>query len=591
MRRIRTSIPWVYRALSVAVIVVGMIVLINDSRFFSFDFISAYIVISVMIIDLALLCIITLASTVRKGGLRSILPLLRSTRFRLTLWYTAILVLILFMFGSIVIATEKYDLNISLAANLHTLLKQVASMYKAQAGLPSSLFDNNGSQRRFSDYEIVLLMTPQGRVLQTPGLPGDITSMLVKDTTGNFLQWQASLSPDQKPGSAGGTQDPLGPAGSNMQAYDLETVGFYDVKGITYGFARAVIINQQQQVVALLAVGIPSNVSYQLQNLLSIFEIATPLVILLSLVGGYWLAGWAMRPVQAITRTAQQISETDLHRRLNLKQRDELGELAATFDRMLERLEAAFQRQRQFTADASHELRTPLSIVDLEADRALAHPRTTGEYQQAITIIQQENRHMTRLVNDLLVLARADNGQFRLKYELVDLSEIVVDSVERLAPLAQQTGITIRMARLPELFLPGDRTYLVQLLTDIVENALKYSAGVGTHVDIDLVQEQRQGQDWAKLRILDDGPGIAEEHLPHLFERFYRVDRSRTHSQELVPGAVSNNGLSAGSGLGLSIARWIAQAHGGDIQVQSIVGLGAVFTIWLPLPGNKPTCE
>ena len=166
---------------------------------------------------------------------------------------------------------------------------------------------------------------------------------------------------------------------------------FYDLPGGTYVFDQAAIVDQQQQVVALLVVGIPSDVPYWLGDLFSVLETTIPLVLLLSIVAGYWLAGRAMRPVQAITRTAQQISETDLHRRLKLKQRDELGELAATFDGMLDRLEAAFERQRQFTADASHELRTPLSIVDLEATRALARELTAQEYRQTITTIQQEN--------------------------------------------------------------------------------------------------------------------------------------------------------------------------------------------------------
>lgn len=330
---------------------------------------------------------------------------------------------------------------------------------------------------------------------------------------------------------------------------------------------------------ALLVVGIPSDASNWLGDLFSVLAIALPFMLLLASSGGYWLAGRAMRPVQVITRTAQQISETDLHRRLKLKQRDELGELAATFDRMLDRLEAAFSLQRQFTADASHELRTPLSIVDLEATRALARELTSQEYQQSLTAIQQENRHMTRLVNDLLVLARADVGQSKIKHEEVDLSEVVIDTVERLATLAQQAETVIKLAPLPELTILGDRVSLVQLLTNIIENALKYGSDNGTTVDITLQQQHRQAQAWAVVSVSDDGPGIAKEHLPHLFERFYRVNHSRTHSQELLP----DHEQPAGNGLGLSIAQWIAQAHGGEIQVRSTPGQGSTFVIFLPL--------
>jgi Histidine kinase-, DNA gyrase B-, and HSP90-like ATPase len=186
---------------------------------------------------------------------------------------------------------------------------------------------------------------------------------------------------------------------------------------------------------------------------------------------------------------------------------------------------------------------------------------------------------MTHLVNDLLILARADAGQSRIKHEEVDVSEIVVDTVERLASLAQQAGMMIKVAPLPELTILGDRVYLVQLLTNIIENALKYGSGKGTYVDINLVQQHKQGQAWAVLSVCDDGPGIAREDLPHLFERFYRVDKTRTHSQELPP----DKGRSTGNGLGLSIAQWIAQAHGGEITVRSAPGRGSVFAIWLPL--------
>ncbi len=591
--RLMKPIPWVYKVLSVAIIVVGMIALImfkNDNASF---FNSAIIV----IVDLVLLCITTLISYVRQGGWHSILLLLRSTRLRLTLWYAVLLTVILLIFSSIVYATEQHNISMMLNDSLHTRLAQIASTYDPQKGLSQAVYANVGSSYKLSKLsggEVVLLMTPQGHVLQEPGLPEEFTNILVKSTLKKFLSWQESQPFNQKPGFVYDTSTgskfftsaatPLGPAGSTFEAYNFGDATSYGLPGGNYEFTQAAIVNKQQQAVALFAVGIPSDAPFLLNDLSSLLAIAMPLCLLLSSVGGYWLASRAMQPVQAITRTAQEISETDLHRRLNLKQRDELGELSATFDGMLARLEAAFERQRQFTADASHELRTPLAIVDLEATRALTHELTAHEYQQAITIMQQENRHMARLVNDLLVLARADSGQAKFQHEVIDLSEVVVDTVERLAPLAQQTGITIRMYPLPELTILGDRMYLMQLFTNIVENALTYSAGIGTHVDIDLLCQYRQGQAWASLRIADDGPGIAEEHLPHLFERFYRVDRSRTHSQNLPPTACSaNSSRSTGNGLGLAIARWITQAHGGEIRVRSTVGRGATFEIWLPV--------
>ena len=583
----------VYKALSLVIIIVGLIALVmqkNDVRSYS---VSA----TIIIVDLVLLCIITLVGHVRQGGIRSILHLVRSMRFRLTFWYAALLALILFIFSSVALATEKQNYVVALNDNLRTRLAQVASTYDAQKGLPSSLLLSSigavpgtlpGKEvvqgKSLANNEEVLLVTPQGQPVQkSEGVSGDNASQMAAMLKEDFAQWQDKQR--SYPDAASRSQ-PLGPAGNSMQVYDLENTFSYSLTDGDYEFMQGVIVNQQGQAVALLAVGIIWAGPFLLNDLSSILALAAPLCLLLSGVGGYWLAGRTLRPVQTITRTAQEISETDLHRRLNLKQRDELGELGGTFDGMLARLEAAFERQRQFTADASHELRTPLTIVDLEAGRALSHELTPQENRQIMTVIQQENRHMARLVNDLLMLARADSGQSKLKHETVDLSEVVVDTVERLAPQAQQSGMSIRMAPLPELTMRGDRIYLMQLLTNIVENALKYSAGVGTRVEIDLVRQYKAGEGWARLRVRDDGPGIDQEHLPHLFERFYRVDQSRTRSQGLtreVGDMGCANGCPAGSGLGLAIAQWITQEHGGEIRVQSEPGHGSIFEIWLPL--------
>jgi signal transduction histidine kinase len=169
-----------------------------------------------------------------------------------------------------------------------------------------------------------------------------------------------------------------------------------------------------------------------------------------------------MRPVRTITHIAREISESDLNRRLNLKSRDELGELAATFDQMLDRLQMAFDRQRQFTADASHELRTPLTIVNLEVNRALARPYTPRDYERALSIIGAENDYMSRLVNDLLILARADAGQPMLKQEELDWGDLTWEVVERLSPLARRRGLELVTDDLPELTLCGDRLYLTR---------------------------------------------------------------------------------------------------------------------------------
>ena len=295
------------------------------------------------------------------------------------------------------------------------------------------------------------------------------------------------------------------------------------------------------------------------------------LTLAVALVGGFWLADRAMRPVKTITQAARSIGETDLSRRLNMKSKDELGELANTFDAMLARLQAAFERQRQFVADASHELRTPLTIVNLETSRAIASRRSPQEYQHALSIIHSENDFMTSLVNDLLTLARMDAGQSTIEKTPLDLSDVAVETVERLTPLATRNGVTLEAGNLPETRIHGDRQYLLQMLSNLVENAIKYTTGDKKRVCVET--GTAGGSAW--VRVSDTGPGIAPEHLPHLFDRFYRVDKARTRDAE----AESDPRPPSGSGLGLSIVQWIAHVHGGEIRVESTLGSGTTFEV------------
>nr|HET6904410.1 HAMP domain-containing sensor histidine kinase [Ktedonobacteraceae bacterium] len=302
--------------------------------------------------------------------------------------------------------------------------------------------------------------------------------------------------------------------------------------------------------------------------------------LIIAAIGGYWLSGKALRPVKMITRMANEINATDLRRRLHLQRRDEFGELAATFDQMLARLEAAFKRQSQFTADAGHELRTPLTIIELEINRALTQLPPSPAYRQVLEQIQAENEQMIGIVNNLLLLARADTGRIELHQEEVDLSDIALGAVERLLPVAQQSQITLSTGDLPELLVIGDPQYLKRIVMNLVENGIKYTHGIGTRVRVELACEQGR---WGVIRVQDDGPGIAEEHLPYLFERFYRVDKARTHSQKEQSCALPDEERPGGTGLGLSIVQWIAQVHGGEVRVESKMGEGSTFEVRLPL--------
>lgn len=339
-------------------------------------------------------------------------------------------------------------------------------------------------------------------------------------------------------------------------------------RDLGYGFVAAPIFGESGQT-SLTILGSPLDPSGRIKSLVINLLLGGLITLIIALGGGFWLADRAMRPVRTITHTARNISESDLSRRINLEGKDEIGELANTFDNMLARLQAAFERQRQFVADASHELRTPLSIVNLEASRALAARRSPQEYKRALQVIHSENDFMSHLVNDLLTLARMDNGQVPLEKSPIDLSDVAVDAIDRLTPLAARKDVKLETGELPEARMLGDRQSLLQMVSNLIENAIKYTAGNDKRVCI----ETGVTDDCAWVRVSDNGPGIAPEHIPHLFDRFYRVDEARARATD------EDAETPTGSGLGLSIIQWIAQAHGGEVHVESAPGNGSSFEV------------
>jgi signal transduction histidine kinase len=323
-------------------------------------------------------------------------------------------------------------------------------------------------------------------------------------------------------------------------------------------------------------VGSPSPLNDQLRRLAGSLLLGGLGTLAVAFLGGMWLADRAMRPVKLITQTARTIGESDLSRRLNIVGRDELAELAATFDAMLSRLQAAFERQQRFVADASHELRTPLTIINLEVDRVLSGPHSANDYEHALRTVDAEGERMTRLVTDLMTLARMDAGRTPMNAEELDLSDVALQAIERMAPLAERHGIKIETAELPELRVRGDRQYLVQMVSNLVENAIKYS-GMGKAVRVRTAREGTPERSAAIIEVSDNGPGILPAHLEHVFDRFYRADAARSVEVDEEPGSPT------GSGLGLSIVAGIARLHGGTVRVASEPQRGSTFEVSLPL--------
>jgi heavy metal sensor kinase len=307
------------------------------------------------------------------------------------------------------------------------------------------------------------------------------------------------------------------------------------------------------------------DLSDTLRSLLLILGIAYPVTLAVAGVGGLFLAGRALSPVDKLTRLARRISAEDLSQRLNLHlPDDELGRLARTFDEMITRLEDAFQRQRQFTADSSHELRTPLTAIKGQVEVALTRPREPAAYREVLQAVNEEVDRLIRLVGSLLTLARADAGQIPITSEAVNLPDVVAAAVEQVRPAAAQRNVDLEVAPGPPVTLQVEEDLLLQLLLNLLDNAIKYTRPRG-RVTAGWGTTSAQVELWVR----DTGAGLAPEHVPHIFDRFYRVDKARSRAE-------------GGAGLGLSICRWIAEAHGGAMSVESAPGQGSTFTLRLP---------
>ena len=302
-----------------------------------------------------------------------------------------------------------------------------------------------------------------------------------------------------------------------------------------------------------------------LAGLVRTLLIAVPLALALAAGGGIFLARRALKPVDEIARTAQEIEESDLSRRINVNTKDELGRLAATLNEMIGRLEKAFQRQKQFTSDASHELRAPLAVIEAESTLALQKERPSSDYQRSLENISQETRRMSSLIDQLLTLARADAGKEQWNFAEIDLGKLISNLSTDAEILCQEKGLNFQLGQTHDLVVKGDEARLRELFMNVLDNAIRYTPALGT-VSLSL---RRDGQ-MAVVAITDTGVGIPAEDIPFIFERFYRVDKSRSRAE-------------GGSGLGLAICRHIVEAHGGKIEVESQVGVGSTFSVWLPL--------
>lgn len=482
----------------------------------------------------------------------------RSVRFRLTLWFVAILALIVGAFCLFIYFRQ-----------VQVTREQTLSRLEAQSGLLANFYRasvHSALEEGFEGSESDALVTQNQPLLQV----SDALALVGAD--GQVLQHSGNLS----------IEDLAAVRSAWLEAPDPTMPIDYPLPQIdgaagSQGYLFVVTpVEFERGIQTDLLLGGPVDPGGQLPRLALTLGLVYTLTLLVAFGGGYWLADRAMHPVQVITGTAREIGERDLSRRLHLGREDELGRLADTFDQMLDRLQRAFERQRQFTANASHELRTPLAVIELEADRALEGSRTSDDYRAALEVIREENEWMGGLVDQLLTLARMDSGLALGQPERLDLAEIAVEVIDRLSPLARDKDLSLMAGQLDESPVLADQTLMTHMLTNLVANGLKYSTGDQAQVLVEAGITQRLGRRWAWLRVADNGPGIPAEHLPHLFDRFYRVDPARGRIRRIVDLSDS------GSGLGLAIVQSIARSLNGEVEVQSQLGRGTTFTVWLP---------
>lgn len=471
-----------------------------------------------------------------------------SVRLRLTLWYTVAMTLILLVLAVSTHLLLRRNLIRRADTQAIELADSFLSTVDAEVGdatRPDSMDEGVRaaiSEHRFHDV-VFAVFDPQGNLLDISSTypRGDRQIQIVRG------QWADSLR--------GTVSSPEG-------------FGFVRLESGRYrSYVRHFSIDRQEITLIVLQ-SLHAQHDF-LETFDGTFSIVIPLAILLSSIGGYFLAKRSLSPVVGMSAQASRIGTENLHERLKVKnQRDELGQLARSFNELLDRLDQSFERQKKFVADASHELRTPVAILCGEADVVLAQPkRTEEEYRESLEILRDEAKRLKRIVEDLFTLARADAGQYPLALADFYLDELAAECAKNVRTLASAKSITLSCESEGELLIHADETLVRRMLLNLLDNAIKYTSGGGKVI---LHCEAQNGLYRVKVR--DSGPGIPADMQSRIFEPFFREDKVRSRRE----------GESGGAGLGLAIASWIAGAHGGTLALTESSSDGSVFTVALP---------
>jgi two-component system, OmpR family, sensor kinase len=458
-----------------------------------------------------------------------------SVRFRLTLWYCGLLAVVLITFASI----SYLALARAILAETDASLSDTAHEFTAAFATDRAAHGVGAESRevlldfRYSDREI-LVMNPAGAIVAA-------SKMQTLDAA---------------------SKRELGERIARGQR------GLFTVSGSGSGIrviAVPITVVSTQYIAAVARD--PGDQASRLHDAAVALFLGIPLALLVTAAGGYLLARKSLAPVREMSRKAQQIGATSLGQRIEVRNpQDELGALATTLNGLLSRLDEAFTSQRRFMADASHELRTPVSILQGEADVALSREnRDPAEYREALEVVRKASRRLTQIVQNLFLLSRADAAAYPVARSLFYLDEAVADCVRSMRTLAEARGIHIVFQPPPEMLLNADEELIHRLILILLDNAVKYTKSGGT-ISVDLRQSETQ----YILSVRDEGPGVPEADRGRIFDRFFRGNRGTTEA-DLARGS--------GAGLGLAIAQWIAQLHGGSVRLAESGAAGSVFVV------------
>jgi heavy metal sensor kinase len=458
-------------------------------------------------------------------------------RVRLTAWYLAVLCFCLAVLGSVIFLGARNSITRIIDSDLQARLAATRSFLEQH--IPSD--SPQELQDEFQEYSA---SQPGGALLQ------------IKDESGAWIFQSLAMQRYRI--------TVPGPAENGRVSTSVQNG--HSLRIIT----DSAIVNGKRYTIQVATD--TTSFSLVLQRLKWLLLISTPLAIGLALAGGYWLSSRALIPVRKITEAARSIGGDELSRRLDSPQTaDELQFLVETLNAMLARIESSFKRMTQFTADASHELRTPVAIIRTTAEIALRQKRNEVAYQKALQEILEEAECTSSLIDDLLTLARADSATEQFALSPTNLCDVIETAFSKTKFLASEKGVSVSLELAHRnAWIEGNQEALVRLFLVLFDNAIKYTpAGGRVSAVLDVVEGA------TVFRIQDSGIGIPTQDLPHIFERFYRADQTRSRKH-------------GGFGLGLAIAKWIADAHTAEIRVQSAAGQGSVFTVHFPCARTSP---